>query len=180
MKKTSFSHNRKSQGVESYSESTSEQGRSLLTAEEILNLPLYEMMIFRPGMYPYLGKKVQHYADKRFTEKLNLPVQPATIKPFTHNGSIKPEFPTELSEEEIRSIDRFTLELKEISKAETEMKEEVDHNEDFFSSVLDDILASSSNTAKTEGQKQEEPEATEESSEETEEAGLKTDKEEYW
>ena len=70
MKKTSFSHNRKSQGVESYSESTSEQGRSLLTAEEILNLPLYEMMIFRPGMYPYLGKKVQHYADKRFTEKL--------------------------------------------------------------------------------------------------------------
>lgn len=182
MKKTSFSHNRKSQGVESYSESTSEQGRSLLTAEEILNLPLYEMMIFRPGMYPYLGKKVQHYADKRFTEKLNLPVLPATIKPFTHEENIKPEFPTELSEEELRSIDRFTLELKELSKAEAEMKEEVDHNEDFFSSVLDDILASSSNTAETEEQKQKEPETTEESSEETEEAGQETNdyKEEYW
>ena len=182
MKKTSFSHNRKSQGVESYSESTSEQGRSLLTAEEILNLPLYKMMIFRPGMYPYLGKKVQYYADKRFTEKLNLPVHPATIKPFTHDGNIKPEFPTELTEEELRSIDRFTLELKELNKAETEMKEEVDHNEDFFSSVLDDILASSSNTAETEEQKQEEPETTEESSEETEEAGQETNdyKEEYW
>ena len=180
MKKTSFSHNRKSQGVESYSESTSEQGRSLLTAEEILNLPLYEMMIFRPGMYPYLGKKVQHYADKRFTEKLNLPVHPATIKPFTHDGNIKPEFPTELTEEELRSIDRFTLELKELNQAEAEMNDEVDHNEDFFASVLDDILASSSDTAETKEQKQEEPEIHEESSEESQEAGQKKDKEEYW
>ena len=85
-----------------------------------------------------------------------------------------------MTEEELRSIDRFTLELKELNKAETEIKEEVDYNEDFFSSVLDDILASSSNTAETEEQKQEEPETPEESSEETEEAGQKTDKEEYW
>ena len=175
MKKTSFSHNRKSQGVESYSESTSEQGRSLLTAEEILNLPLYEMMIFRPGMYPYLGKKVQHYADKRFTEKLNLPVHPATIKPFAHDGIIKPEFPTELTEEELRNIDRFALELQEINKAETELKDEVDHNEDFFASVLDDLLASSTTKTEVEEQKQEEPEAQEES-EETEQKK----EDEYW
>ena len=175
MKKTSFSHNRKSQGVESYSESTSEQGRSLLTAEEILNLPLYEMMIFRPGMYPYLGKKVQHYADKRFTEKLNLPVHPATIKPFAHDGIIKPEFPTELTEEELRNIDRFALELQEINKAETELKDEVDHNEDFFASVLDDLLASSTTKTEVEEQKQEKPEAQEES-EETEQKK----EDEYW
>ena len=180
MKKTSFSHNRKSQGVESYSESTSEQGRSLLTAEEILNLPLYEMMIFRPGMYPYLGKKVQHFADKRFTEKLNLPVHPATIKPFSHGGNIKPEFPTELTEEELRSIDRFTLELQELSKAETEMREEVDHNEDFFASVLDDIL-SSSDTAEKDEQKDKESEAMEETNEEKAESNeANNEKEEYW
>ena len=180
MKKTSFSHNRKSQGVESYSESTSEQGRSLLTAEEILNLPLYEMMIFRPGMYPYLGKKVQHFADKRFTEKLNLPVHSATIKPFSHGGNIKPEFPTELTEEELRSIDRFTLELQELSKAETEMREEVDHNEDFFASVLDDIL-SSSDTAEKDEQKDKESEAMEETNEEKAESNeANNEKEEYW
>ena len=138
------------------------------------------MMIFRPGMYPYLGKKVQHYADKRFSEKLNLPVHPATIKPFTHDGNIKPEFPTELTEEELRSIDRFTLELKELNQAEAEMNDEVDHNEDFFASVLDDILASSSDTTETKEQKQEEPEIHEESSEESQEAGQKKDKEEYW
>ena len=146
MKKTSFSHNRKSQGVESYSESTSEQGRSLLTAEEILNLPLYEMMIFRPGMYPYLGKKIQHYADKRFVGKLNLPVQPATIKPFTHDGNIKPEFPTELTEEEFRNINRFTLEIRERNEAEAEQREEVNHIENFFSSVLDEMLVTGKKT----------------------------------
>ena len=146
MKKTSFSHNRKSQGVESYSESTSEQGRSLLTAEEILNLPLYEMIIFRPGMYPYLGKKIQHYADKRFAGKLNLPVQPTTIKPFTHDGNIKPEFPTELTEEEFRNINRFTLEIRERNEAEAEQREEVNHIENFFSSVLDEMLVSGNKT----------------------------------
>ena len=146
MKKTSFSHNRKSQGVESYSESTSEQGRSLLTAEEILNLPLYEMIIFRPGMYPYLGKKIQHYADKRFVGKLNLPVQPATIKPFTHDGNIKPEFPTELTEEEFRNINRFTLEIRERNEAEAEQREGVNHIENFFSSVLDEMLVSGNKT----------------------------------
>lgn len=146
MKKTSFSHNRKSQGVESYSESTSEQGRSLLTAEEILNLPLYEMIIFRPGMYPYLGKKIQHYADKRFVGKLNLPVQPATIKPFTHDGIIKPEFPTELTEEEFRNINRFTLEIRERNEAEAEQREEVNHIENFFSSVLDEMLVAGNKT----------------------------------
>jgi type IV secretion system protein VirD4 len=146
MKKTSFSHNRKSQGVESYSESTSEQGRSLLTAEEILNLPLYEMIIFRPGMYPYLGKKIQHYADKRFAGKLNLPVQPATIKPFTHDGIIKPEFPTELTEEEFRNINRFTLEIRERNEAEAEQREEVNHIENFFSSVLDEMLVAGKKT----------------------------------
>lgn len=146
MKKTSFSHNRKSQGVESYSESTSEQGRSLLTAEEILNLPLYEMIIFRPGMYPYLGKKIQHYADKRFAGKLNLPVQSAAIKPFTHDGIIKPEFPTELTEEEFRNINRFTLEIRERNEAEAEQREEVNHIENFFSSVLDEMLVSGKKT----------------------------------
>ena len=150
MKKTSFSHNRKSQGVESYSESTSEQGRSLLTAEEILNLPLYEMIIFRPGMYPYLGKKIQHYADKRFVGKLNLPVQPATIKPFTHDGNIKPEFPTELTEEEFRNINRFTLEIRERNEAEAEQREEVNHIENFFSSVLDEMLISGKKTEEEE------------------------------
>lgn len=146
MKKTSFSHNRKSQGVESYSESTSEQGRSLLTAEEILNLPLYEMIIFRPGMYPYLGKKIQYYADKRFAGKLNLPVQSAAIKPFTHDGIIKPEFPTELTEEEFRNINRFTLEIRERNEAEAEQREEVNHIENFFSSVLDEMLVSGKKT----------------------------------
>ena len=139
MKKTSFSHNRRSQGVESYNESTSEQGRSLLTAEEILNLPLYEMMIFRPGMYPYLGKKVQYYADRRFSDKLNLPVRPTAIKPFTYGAKIKPEFPTELTEEELRNIDRFTLEIQEKKEAEDKQREEVNHIENFFSSMTPDI-----------------------------------------
>ena len=142
MKKTSFSHNRKSQGVESYSESTSEQGRSLLTAEEILNLPLYEMMIFRPGMYPYLCKKIQHYADPRFKDKLNLPVIPSTLKPFTSGENPKPEFPTELTEEEIRNMDRFTLELRERNEKDRERSEEIDEIDSFFESILDEMLVS--------------------------------------
>lgn len=150
MKKTSFSHNRKSQGVESYSESTSEQGRSLLTSDEILNLPLYKMIIFRPGMYPYLGKKIQYYADNRFSKKLNLPVQPVTIKPFTHDGIIKPEFPTELTEEEFSNINRFTIEIRERNEAEAEQREEVDHIENFFSSVLDEMLVSGKKTEEEE------------------------------
>lgn len=148
MKKTSFSHNRRSQGVESYNESTSEQGRSLLTAEEILNLPLYEMMIFRPGMYPYLGKKVQHYADRRFNDKLNLPVRPTAIKPFTYGAKIKPEFPTELTEEELRNIDRFTLEIQEKKEAEDKQREEVNHIENFFSSILDEMLVTNKKAEK--------------------------------
>ena len=131
-------------------------------------------------MYPYLCKKIQYYVDKRFKDKLSLPVQPATLKPFTHDGNIKPEFPTELTEEEFRNINRFTLELQELSKAEAEMKDEVDHNEDFFSSVLDDILASSSDKSETEEPEQEEPDHSEETTEETEEASSKDDKEEFW
>ena len=142
MKKTSFSHNRKSQGVESYSESTSEQGRSLLTAEEILNLPLYEMMIFRPGMYPYLCKKIQHYADPRFKDKLNLPILPSTLKPFSSGENPKPEFPTELTEEEIQNMDRFTLELRERNEKDRERSEEIDEIDSFFESILDEMLVS--------------------------------------
>ena len=142
MKKTSFSHNRRSQGVESYSESTSEQGRSLLTAEEILNLPLYEMMIFRPGMHPYLGKKVQYYADKRFKDRTNLPVIPTTIKPYTGNKDVKPEFPTELTPEEIRNMDRFTLEIHERKEVEDRYMEDISDIEENFDNVLDEILSS--------------------------------------
>ena len=146
VKKTSFSHNRKSHGVESYSESTSEQGRSLLTA------------VFRPGMYPYLGKKVQYYSDKRFTEKLNLPVIPATIKPFTGKENMKPEFPTELTEEEIRNINKFTLEIVEKNEAAEEKQKEINEIDDFFSSILDEMLQPKN---ETENEEMEEADETE-------------------
>ena len=60
------------------------------------------------------------------------------------------------------------------------MREEVDHNEDFFASVLDDIL-SSSDTAEKDEQKDKESEAMEETNEEKAESNeANNEKEEYW
>ena len=72
--------------------------------------------------------------------------QQTTIKPFTHDGNIKPDFPTELTEEEFRNINRFTLEIRERNEAEAEQREEVNHIENFFSSVLDEMLVSGNKT----------------------------------
>ena len=73
-KKTSMSSNRRSVGVESTTESTSEVGRSLLKADEILHLPSYEELIFHPVIRPYRGKKVQYFTDPRFRGNMNLEV----------------------------------------------------------------------------------------------------------
>lgn len=78
-KKTSLSSNRKNVGVEGWTESTSEIGRPLLTANEVLSLPPFNEIIFRPNIYPYLGVKVQYFADKRFKENINLPVKAPLI-----------------------------------------------------------------------------------------------------
>ena len=74
-KKTSMSSNRKSVGVESTTESTSEVGRSLLKADEILHLPSYEELIFHPVIRPYRCKKVQYYSDPRFMARMSMPVE---------------------------------------------------------------------------------------------------------
>lgn len=73
-KKTSLSSNRRSVGVDGWTESTSEIGRPLLTSNEILSLPPYQEIIFRPNIYPYLGIKVQYYSDKRFSSRTKLPI----------------------------------------------------------------------------------------------------------
>ncbi len=87
-KKTSFSNNRKSVGVESWTESTSEVNRPLLKGDEILRLPNYEELIFHPNIYPYRAKKIQYFSDKRFTPLMNLNV----IEPEKKNVVI-PEAP---------------------------------------------------------------------------------------
>lgn len=74
LQKTSMSSNRRGIGVESTTESTSEVGRPLLKADEILHLPSYEELIFHPVIRPYKGKKVQYFTDPRFKGNMNLEV----------------------------------------------------------------------------------------------------------
>ena len=67
--------------MESTTESTSEVGRSLLKADEILHLPSYEELIFHPVIRPYRSKKVQYFTDPRFRGNMNLEVLEPENKP---------------------------------------------------------------------------------------------------
>lgn len=134
-KSVSFSKNRKTGiGVDGTNESSSEVGRSLLTSNEILNLPPYEELIFRPGIYPYRGKKVQYFDDPRFKEKVRLPVSPATIKPYTLPKQSR--FPTTLTDWEKAMVHKFTLELLERKKSSSKKE----NGEKTFGDAIDEAL----------------------------------------
>ena len=80
-KKTSLSSNRRSVGVDGWTENTSEIGRPLLTSNEVLSLPPYQEIIFRPNIHPYLAVKIQYYSDKRFSPLTRMPILPVRLRP---------------------------------------------------------------------------------------------------
>lgn len=82
-KSTSFSSNRRNIGVQNWTESTSEIGRELLTSEEIMNLPGYDSLIFRPNIHPYRAKKIQYFSDPRFKTLMNMEIMKPALPPFT-------------------------------------------------------------------------------------------------
>ena len=63
--------------------SVHEQGRSLMTAQEIKSMPFDDLLILATGQQPYKAKKIMYYLDKRFTRliedrsgnKLPVPIQ---------------------------------------------------------------------------------------------------------
>ena len=71
---------------------------------------------------------------------------------------MKPEFPTELTEEEIRNINKFTLEIVEKNEAAEEKQKEINEIDDFFSSILDEMLQPKN---ETENEEMEEADETE-------------------
>lgn len=172
-KSVSFSKNRKTGiGVDGTNESTSEVGRSLLTSNEILNLPSYDELIFRPGIYPYRAKKVQYFDDPRFKDKQRLPITPAKLKPYTLPKQQR--FPTALTDWEKAMIHKFTLELAERKKDGSSEDPEAAKEDTFNAAVneaLDEIendlvTIQESSTGRSEEQ---ETAATEETSESTKE-----------
>jgi len=54
----------------SYSES--EVGRTLMTADEVLRLPFDDILLVTGGAFPYRGKKIMWFLDKRFTPRGNI------------------------------------------------------------------------------------------------------------
>ena len=177
-KSVSFSKNRKTGiGVDGTNESTSEVGRSLLTSNEILNLPSYDELIFRPGIYPYRAKKVQYFDDPRFKDKQRLPITPAKLKPYTLPKQQR--FPTALTDWEKAMIHKFTLELAERKKDGSSEEPEATKEDTFNAAVneaLDEIendlvTIQESSAGRSENQ---ETAATEESSE-----GAKEEEEDY-
>lgn len=106
----SISSKKSSSKVDGTSESQSEVGRSLLTADEIRHLPSWEMLLFRPDLHPYRGKKLQYFDDPRFKDQIRLPIQKPLLEPFTlplENDSMS-LFPTRLTKEELDRALRFT------------------------------------------------------------------------
>ena len=47
--------------------SVHEQGRSLMTAQEIKSMPFDDLLILATGQQPYKAKKIMYFLDKRFT-----------------------------------------------------------------------------------------------------------------
>lgn len=56
-----------------------DSGRNLLDAADIKRIPGNRGLLFSHGMQPYIFKKIVYYDDKRFKQKVNLPV-PKDIK----------------------------------------------------------------------------------------------------
>lgn len=53
--------------------STSEMGRTLLTPDEMLRFPFDQALLMYGGAYPYRGKKIFYYLDKRFQAYTKFP-----------------------------------------------------------------------------------------------------------
>jgi type IV secretion system protein VirD4 len=65
-------------GKKTTSTSEQEQGRALLTADEVMSLPRDEAIVFATGVRPYRGKKCVYYDDARFKARANM--KPPEIK----------------------------------------------------------------------------------------------------
>ena len=51
--------------------SVHEQGRSLMTAQEVKSMPFDDLLILATGQQPYKAKKIMYYLDKRFTKLIH-------------------------------------------------------------------------------------------------------------
>jgi type IV secretion system protein VirD4 len=63
------------------SESYIETERKLMTSDEVLRLPYEDFLLVTSGKFPYRGKKLMYYTDRRFTPKTDVkhnPPLPAT------------------------------------------------------------------------------------------------------
>ena len=103
-KSASMSSGRKSIGVDNITESSSEMGRSLLTAEEIMNLPGYDELIFRPNIHPYRAKKIQYFSDPRFKKLMNMEIQAPALPPYTHEEPQPLDYPAQKTLEILASM----------------------------------------------------------------------------
>lgn len=103
-KNVSLSSGKKGIGVDNHTESSSEIGRSLLTAEEIMNLPGYDELIFRPNIHPYRAKKIQYFSDPRFKPYMNMAVQAPALPPYTHEEPEPLDYPARRTLEMLASM----------------------------------------------------------------------------
>lgn len=145
----SFSSNKKELGYSSSNESVSEVGRSLMTAQELGQMPLYECVVFFPEIPPYRAKKIQYFTDNRFTSKINLPIDKLTQKQY------ETTFPTVLSPQELCDLHKYTFNIpKEIFQKHPGLKEMIEEQKQ--SQNRDKIQQSLENLARVYGSKEKE------------------------
>jgi type IV secretion system protein VirD4 len=93
------------------SESVSESEQKLMTPEAILHMPYEDWLLITNGRYPYKGKKIMYYIDKRF-----IPRVIEDVVPDTREQQIA-EMPRLLLEQ--KQLDRQQLLLLEDMREET-------------------------------------------------------------
>jgi type IV secretory pathway TraG/TraD family ATPase VirD4 len=59
-----------SMGLDNISISGQEQERNLINADEIMKLPMDQLVVLTQGNPPYIGKKAVYYEDGRFTPRM--------------------------------------------------------------------------------------------------------------
>lgn len=127
-KSVSFGSNRKEMGISSSNESVSEVGRSLLTAQELGQLPLHESIVFSPEIPPYRACKIQYFSDPRFNNRINLPIDKSKQPQW------RQVYPTVLSKKELEDIHKYNLRI-------IEEEEERALQTETFNSVIDEIIS---------------------------------------
>jgi type IV secretion system protein VirD4 len=74
-----------------------ETERKLMTSDEVLRLPYEDSILITAGKFPYRGKKIMYFADRRFIErtdpKLNVPLPTTRTERLKQLPFRRPELP---------------------------------------------------------------------------------------